>query len=87
MRSRTARFPTLILEGEWDLTWGEKKREVLAGNHPRARYLLFENAGHNIYKDQPQAFFAILSEFLGTLPEVSPAAINAYQEALRRSGW
>ena len=80
-------IPTLILEGEWDLTWGERKREILAANHPRARCLLFENAGHNIYKDQPEAFLSILSEFLGTLPEISPQAIDVYKHALRRSGW
>ena len=77
-------IPTLVLEGEWDLTWGEKKRDVLAGNHPQARYLLFENAGHSIYKEQPDTFFRVLAEFLGALRPVPPAAIGAYQEELRR---
>ncbi|MBU0616801.1 MAG: alpha/beta fold hydrolase, partial [Planctomycetes bacterium] len=30
-------IPTLIVEGKWDLTWGEEKPTVLHGNHPNAR--------------------------------------------------
>jgi len=77
-------IPSLVLEGEWDLTWGEKKRDALAGNHPQARYLLFENAGHNLYEEQPEAFFQVLAEFLGALHPVPPAAITVYQDELRR---
>ncbi|MBS3819700.1 alpha/beta hydrolase [bacterium] len=74
--------PTLILEGKYDLTWGEKKREVLKNNHPNARMIVFEKAGHGIYKEQPEKFFSVLKDFIKDLPEVSPQEIGAYKASL-----
>jgi proline iminopeptidase len=78
-------IPTLILEGRWDLTWGEKKREVLKGNHPRAEMIVFENAAHGIYDEDPDAFFQALKSFLKGLKPVDEAALADYRNFLR--GW
>jgi len=76
-------IPTLILEGKWDLTWGEKKKEVLKTNHPKAEMVVFENAAHGIYDEEPEKFFAVLKDFIINLPEVSEIDISAYKAALR----
>ncbi len=75
-------IPTLILEGKWDLTWAEKKKQLLQGNHPNAKMVLFENAAHGIYDEEPDKFFAVLEEFITTLPEIDDKALTAYQAHL-----
>jgi proline iminopeptidase len=76
-------IPTLILEGKWDLTWGEKKPGILKSNHPNARMVLFENAGHGIYDEEPEKFFDELKDFIKNLPPVSEEKISAYKSTLR----
>ncbi len=75
-------IPTLILEGKWDLTWGGKKPEILKNNHPNAQMVLFENAGHGIYDEEPEKFFTVLEDFLKNLPEVSKDEISSYRSTL-----
>lgn len=75
-------IPTLILEGKWDLTWGEKKPEILKENHPHAQMVLFENAGHGIYDEEPEKFFAVLEDFIKNLPEISKDEISSYKSTL-----
>jgi len=78
-------IPTLILEGKWDLTWGEKKRVNLQGNHPGSQMVVFENAGHGIYDEAPDEFFRVLKKFITDLPEVDAAGLVQYQAFL--TGW
>ena len=82
-------FKTLILEGRWDLTWGEKKPAILANNHPRARLVTIDNAGHTIFKENPDAFFEELEKFMRQLARVSPQALTVYQKDLAawRTAW
>jgi proline iminopeptidase len=72
--------PTLILEGQWDLTWNTDKPEILAKNHPGAKLILFENAGHGIYDEDPDRFFSVVNDYIRSLPRVSLAAITAYED-------
>ncbi len=74
--------PTLILEGRWDLTWNTDKPKILAKNHPAAKRVMFENAGHGIYDEDPYRFFRIVRDFVQSLSRVSPAAIAAYRNYL-----
>lgn len=76
-------IPTLILEGKWDLTWGEKKPEILKKNHPNAQLVMFENAGHGIYDEEPGKFFAELENFIKNLVAVSDDEILAYKSTLK----
>jgi len=78
-------IPTLILEGRWDLTWSEKKKDILRGNHPNGRMVVFENAAHGVYDEQPDEFFRVLEEFLRGLPRVDEAALRPYRSFLE--GW
>ncbi len=75
-------IPTLILEGKWDLTWAEKKKQILRDNYPHAKMVLFENAAHGIYDEEPEQFFAVLEEFITTLPGIDEKALVAYQTQL-----
>lgn len=78
-------IPTLILEGKWDLTWGLEKPTILSRNHPNARMVVFEGAGHSIYDENPDAFFSELEGFVRDLPSVTSAEIEHYKEHL--AGW
>jgi tetratricopeptide (TPR) repeat protein len=82
-------IPTLIMEGEWDLTWGPEKRGVLAGNHPNARMVTFEKAGHSIFNEDTEAFFATLQEFVGALTPVEPGDMETFKADLQewREEW
>ncbi len=75
-------IPTLMLEGKWDLTWVEKKKQLLQDNHPHAKMVLFENAAHGIYDEEPEKFFAVLEEFITTLPGIEAKALAAYPAQL-----
>ncbi|MBD3413373.1 MAG: alpha/beta fold hydrolase [Candidatus Aminicenantes bacterium] len=75
-------IPTLILEGKYDLTWGEEKPEVLKSNHPRAEMVFFENAGHGIYNEEPEQFFSVLKDFMKNIPEVPDTKISSYKASL-----
>ncbi len=76
-------IPTLILEGKWDLTWGEEKPQIFKGNHPNAQMVVFENSGHGIYDEEPEKFFAVLKDFIKNLPAVSEDEILAYKSTLK----
>jgi proline iminopeptidase len=78
-------IPTLILEGRYDLTWSEKKKDILKGNHPNGRMVVFESASHGIYDEDPDGFFRVLQEFVKGLPRVDGAALAAYRTFL--DGW
>jgi pimeloyl-ACP methyl ester carboxylesterase len=82
-------FEALILEGKWDLTWGEGKPAILAGNHPGARLVTIDNAGHTIFNENPDAFFNELETFVRNLAPVSAQALALYQKDLAdwRSAW
>lgn len=65
-------IPTLICEGKWDLTWMPEKAEIIRHNHPNAQFVLFENAGHAVFSDEPARFFPTLHQFVEGL-KVAPA--------------
>ena len=57
-------IPTLVVEGQNDLTWGPEKAAVLKEDHPKAQFIQFEQAGHSLYQDVPELFFSALEGFL-----------------------
>ncbi len=75
-------IPTLIFEGKWDLTWDIDKPEIIGKNHPLGEVIMFENASHGVYEDEPDKFFKILKNYFKTLKEVSSEDIQIYKEYL-----
>ena len=82
-------IPTLLLEGKWDLTWGDPKPTILSRNHPNARMVVIEGAGHSIYDENPDVFFSELENFVNQLPPAPSSDIEAYAQQLAawRSNW
>jgi len=78
-------IPTLILEGKWDLTWNTDKPGIIAGNHPGAKLVLFENAGHGIYDEEPGRLFTVLKDFMVQLREAKAFDATPYKAYLK--GW
>jgi len=78
-------IPALILEGRHDLTWSEKKKDILKGNHPNGRMVVFEKAAHGVYDEDPDAFFRALKEFIKGLHRVDGTALASYRTFL--DGW
>lgn len=77
--------PTLILEGRWDLTWGEQKPQVLLANHPGAAMKVFDRSAHAIFSEETEAFFLALRQFLADLPkEGDPSRMASYQDHVAR---
>jgi hypothetical protein len=77
-------IPTLILESQWDLTWNTDKPEKLQKNHPNAKLVLFEASAHSPFADEPQQFFPVLKDFLGSLSQVPPERVDAWKNTLVR---
>lgn len=77
-------IPTLILEGKWDLTWGEKKKDVLKSNHPNAQMVVFEKAGHGIYNEDTERFFTVVNEFIARISDPPRDRILAFKEEAHR---
>lgn len=44
--------------------------------------VMFENAGHGIYDEEPEKFFAELKDFIKNLPDVSEEEILTYKSTL-----
>ncbi len=81
-------IPTLVMEGEWDLTWGPEKRTALAENHPNGELAVFQEASHNIFDEDPDGFFSTLEEFVVGLEPPDGDVLSAFDkglEGLRRS--
>jgi len=76
-------IPTLILEGKWDLTWNRKKPKLLKQNHPNAKMIIFEKAGHGIYSECPDKFFSILKDFIENLPKIPSKKIARFKKSLK----
>jgi tetratricopeptide (TPR) repeat protein len=77
-------IPTLILEGKWDLTWAESKKDALKRNHPNSRMVVFENAGHSIYDEETEKFFYTLKDFISNLPKTDENKLNKYSGYLKQ---
>ena len=75
-------IPTLILEGQHDLTWGEEKKDVLKNNHPSSEMKVFENAAHGVYDEEPDRFFSVLKKFIKTLPKIEDSDLEVYKTSL-----
>jgi proline iminopeptidase len=71
--------PTLIMEGKWDLTWYEEKKNILKANHPHSRMVVFENAGHGIYDEETEKFFSVLQDFITKLPPVNDRDLELFR--------
>jgi proline iminopeptidase len=82
-------IPTLLLEGKWDLTWGDAKPMILSRNHPRSRMIVVEEAGHAIYAENPGVFFAELENFVRGVKPVPRSEIDVYRRHLDewRAAW
>jgi len=73
-------IPTLIMEGEWDMTWGKEKPAALHGNHPNAQLVIFSESGHSPFYDEPDNFFDVLREFVAGLPEIAANDIAQWKQ-------
>jgi proline iminopeptidase len=78
-------IPTLIVEGKWDLTWGEKKPAALHANHPNARLVVLDDAGHSPFASNPDEFFRVLREFMLSLSDIPPDKLAAWRRHV--AGW
>lgn len=75
-------IPTLIFEAKWDLTWTPEKIEAMRQNHPGAKLVVLEEAGHVLFRDEPEKFFGELRSFVETLLPVSREKTASWKEYL-----
>lgn len=75
-------IPTLIFEAKWDLTWMPEKIEEMRQNHPGVRLVVLEQAGHVLFRDEPEKFFRELKSFIGAMPPVSGDEIAHWKKYL-----
>jgi len=73
---------TLIVEGKWDMSWGEDKPGQFHRNHPNARLVVFEESAHSPFEDEPDRFFDTLEEFIGNLPQISAEKLESWKDDL-----
>ncbi len=72
--------PTVILEGDWDLTWVSEKSSILARNHPRAQLVHVQASGHYPFEDEPGRFFRILGDFVRNLRPTADSSLSRFRE-------
>lgn len=75
-------IPTLMCEGKWDLTWVEEKKDIFRQSQPLAQFVLFENAGHAIFSEDPELFFSELKKFITTLSVVSTKDVTSWKKRI-----
>lgn len=71
-------IPTLLVEGKWDLAYGEHKWGIMKEQFPHAQTKYFENAGHIPYEDEPEEFFKTLENFLSNVKETPTQEIDIW---------
>lgn len=59
--------PTRIVWGRQDIRGELEEAKATAGRMPTARFQIFENCGHLPYLEQPDAFNAVLREFIADI--------------------
>lgn len=72
--------PVLIMEGKWDLTWGQAKPKNLHACFPGSRLVLFDRAGHSPFEDEPERFFAVLRDFVQALQDIPAADVASWKQ-------
>ncbi len=70
---RSVQAPTLVVVGQLDYVCSKASR-LLAESIPNATLRIIENSGHMAPLEQPAAFNAALTEFLGSTRSQRPAA-------------
>jgi proline iminopeptidase len=77
-------LPTLLLEGQWDMSWNTDKPERLHKNHPNAKLVMFEASAHSPFEDEPDQFFGVLRDFVTTLTPGSAAQRQQWKDELEK---
>jgi proline iminopeptidase len=77
-------IPTLLLEGKWDMSWGENKAHLFHQNHPRSRLVIFEESAHCPFEDEPERFFSELEKFVSTLKQATSQDLAAWTSDLTK---
>jgi pimeloyl-ACP methyl ester carboxylesterase len=69
-----ARCPVLVMAGEEDPVCPLQDSEEIAEALPKQwmRFARFPNVGHGAWRDDPQAAFAVLRDFIAGAPDSSP---------------
>lgn len=75
-------IPTLIFEGKWDMTWDTSKPDLMKTEHPRAELVLLDKSGHQMFDDEPKAFFGALQKFAAGLKALSEADLTPWKARL-----
>lgn len=73
-------IPILLMEGKWDLTWGEDKAGKLHESLPGSRLVMFEASGHGPFNEEPERFFEVLRDFVESVEPVSPDELAVWKE-------
>jgi pimeloyl-ACP methyl ester carboxylesterase len=60
--------PALILTGRQDDITGYADQYPLLPHYPRATFAVLDVAGHNLQIEQPDLFYALVSEWLDRVP-------------------
>ena len=58
-------LPILLLHGRQDMTFPASLATQAAAHNPAARAVILDEAGHMAHIDQPDAWLAALTDFLG----------------------
>lgn len=74
-----AACPVLVMAGRQDPVCPLADAEDIAAALPAplSRLAVFDNAGHGAWRDEPEAAFALLREFIGALPVPASPSPNA----------
>jgi len=76
-------LPTLLMEGEWDLTWNTDKPAKMQQLLPKAQMITFARSAHAPFDDEPEQFTRAVREFVSHLPSVPHTELTQWKRALR----
>ena len=63
-RLKTINTPTLVIHGKKDILLPPQNADILAGEIPRAKLALFDDAAHIIFQPEPEKVLNTIIEFL-----------------------
>ena len=75
-------IPMMILEGKWDISFGDRKAALMAAQLPRAELVYSEHAGHRIFEDDSELFFSSVRRFMDQDFDVDITDIASWKKTL-----
>ncbi len=74
--------PTLVMEGKYDVVWRDDRIANMGKLHPKAKMVVFEKSGHNIFADEPVRFVNEIKTWMEQIKPATPLELKTWAQSV-----